>query len=272
MNNPNLDNRTALGPTKTIATKLSKTKQFGLAGLCCSVLALAACQPTSDESTKEPDTQVNTETPKVSHNNTDHDDSHNVHNTNDEHNNHDMTMPVASTDFGKEYLDSMDDMHEDMTEGSQANDADVAFAKGMIPHHKGAVDMAEIQLKYGKDQTMRKLAEDIIAAQGSEIKQMENWLEAHPDTEEQDYTKGMHKAYADSMKSMHEDMMQGVLSEDADMAFAKGMLPHHQGAVAMAEVQIKYGKDKQMRKLAQDIIDAQKSEIDVMQKWIKQHS
>ena len=155
MNKTNLNNRIASITTQTIATKLSKTKQFGLAGLCCSVLALAACQPTSDESTKEPDTQVNTETPKVSHNNIDHDDSHNVHNTNDGHNNHDMTMPIASTDFGKEYLDSMDDMHEDMTEGSQANDADVAFAKGMIHHQEGAVDMSEINLKYVKDQTMR---------------------------------------------------------------------------------------------------------------------
>ena len=71
---------------------------------------------------------------------------------------------------------------------------------------------------------------------------------------------------------MHDDMMQGILSEDADMAFAKGMLPHHEGAVAMAEVQLKYGKNEEMRKLAQEIIDAQKAEIDLMQNWINEHS
>ena len=56
------------------------------------------------------------------------------------------------------------------------------------------------------------------------------------------------------------------------MAFAKGMLPHHEGAVAMAEVQLKYGKNEEMRKLAQEIIDAQKAEIDLMQNWINEHS
>lgn len=249
--------------TSIITNKASKTKLLGVAALCSSALAFTACQPASEEAPSEVDTEMTTETADT-------------HDTDMNHETHDMdsnmTEHAATTEFGKEYMDSMDDMHEDMMEGVQANDADVAFAKGMIAHHEGAVDMAEVQLKYGKDEDMRKLATDIIAAQEAEIKQMENWLETNPDTEEQDYTKGMHKAYLDSMKSFHEDMMQGVLSEDADMAFAKGMLPHHQGAVAMAEVQIKYGKDKQMRKLAQDIIDAQKSEIDLMQDWINQHS
>lgn len=259
INKPIQDNLTA----SIITNKSSKTKLLGVAALCSSALAFTACQPASEEAPSEVDTEMTTETADT-------------HDTDMNHETHDMdsnmTEHAATTEFGKEYMDSMDDMHEDMMEGVQANDADVAFAKGMLPHHEGAVEMAEIQLKYGKDETMRKLATDIIAAQEAEIKQMENWLEANPDTEEQDYTKGMHKAYLDSMKPMHDDMMQGVLSEDADMAFAKGMLPHHQGAVAMAEVQIKYGKDKQMRKLAQDIIDAQKSEIDLMQDWINQNS
>ena len=259
MNKPIQDNLTA----SIITNKSSKTKLLGVAALCSSALAFTACQPASEDAPSEVDTEMTTETADT-------------HDTDMNHEAHDMdsnmTEHAATTEFGKEYMDSMDDMHEDMMEGVQANDADVAFAKGMLPHHEGAVEMAEIQLKYGKDETMRKLATDIIAAQEAEIKQMENWLEANPDTEEQDYTKGMHKAYLDSMKPMHDDMMQGILSEDADMAFAKGMLPHHQGAVAMAEVQIKYGKDKQMRKLAQDIIDAQKSEIDLMQNWINQHS
>ena len=259
MNKHIQDNLTA----SIITNKSSKTKLLGMAALCSSALAFTACQPASEDAPNEVDTEMTTETADT-------------HDTDMNHEAHDMdsnmTEHAATTEFGKEYMDSMDDMHEDMMEGVQANDADVAFAKGMLPHHEGAVEMAEIQLKYGKDETMRKLATDIIAAQEAEIKQMENWLEANPDTEEQDYTKGMHKAYLDSMKSMHDDMMQGILSEDADMAFAKGMLPHHQGAVAMAEVQIKYGKDKQMRKLAQDIIDAQKSEIDLMQNWINQHS
>lgn len=92
--------------------------------------------------------------------------------------NHKMPMPQAGEqkDFNKEYLRAMDNMHRPMMEGVMDSDPDAAFVKGMIPHHKGAVEMAEIQLKYGKDPELKKLARDIIAAQDREIEFMEKWL------------------------------------------------------------------------------------------------
>ena len=83
----------------------------------------------------------------------------------------------AQTAHEKEYVESMGDMHKDMMEGIKDADADRAFARSMIPHHAGAIKMAEIELKYGKDPEMRKLAEQIIKAQDPEIKQMKTWLE-----------------------------------------------------------------------------------------------
>ena len=83
----------------------------------------------------------------------------------------------AQTAHEKEYVESMGDMHKDMMEGIKDVDADRAFARSMIPHHAGAIKMAEIELKYGKDPEMRKLAEQIIKAQDPEIKQMKKWLE-----------------------------------------------------------------------------------------------
>ena len=53
---------------------------------------------------------------------------------------------------------------------------DVAFAKGMIPHHQGAIDMADVEEKYGKNQQMLNLAKKIKQAQTPEIKQMQDWL------------------------------------------------------------------------------------------------
>jgi len=72
------------------------------------------------------------------------------------------------------------------------------------------------------------------------------------------------------------DKMMGTMDEttytgQADRDFVSGMIPHHQGAIDMANVELKYGKDPQLRKLAQSIIDSQQTEIAMMEKWQAQH-
>ena len=70
-------------------------------------------------------------------------------------------------------------MHEQM-DIDYSGDADIDFVRGMIPHHQGAIDMAKIVLQYGADPEIKKLAEDIIKAQESEIAWMQDWLAKHP--------------------------------------------------------------------------------------------
>jgi uncharacterized protein (DUF305 family) len=63
--------------------------------------------------------------------------------------------------------------------GVPPTDLDASFAAMMVPHHQGAVDMARLQLLYGKDPELRRLAQSIIAEQQIEIQQMTAWLRKH---------------------------------------------------------------------------------------------
>lgn len=73
------------------------------------------------------------------------------------------------------------------------------------------------------------------------------------------------------MEKMHVAMGSVERSGDSDVDFVRLMLPHHQAAIDMAKTQLMYGKDPQMRRLAQEIITDQESEIQLMQLWLKQH-
>jgi uncharacterized protein (DUF305 family) len=71
------------------------------------------------------------------------------------------------------------------------------------------------------------------------------------------------------MNKMHQAMAAVEASGDSDADFVRLMLPHHQAAIDMARTQLMYGRDPQIRRLAQEIITDQQSEIDVMQLWLK---
>ena len=79
-----------------------------------------------------------------------------------------------------------------------------------------------------------------------------------------------HQAMIDDMMAMHDEMMAGMMAEDFDVAFVCGMIPHHQGAIAMAEAVLEHGNDAWTKGLARKIIAAQQQEITDMLNWLKQ--
>ena len=88
----------------------------------------------------------------------------------------DMSKPMGDHGASSHaFAEANAKMHKDMTIKMTGN-ADVDFVRGMIPHHQGAIDMAKIELQYGKDPEIRKLAEAVIKAQEAEIAEMNAWL------------------------------------------------------------------------------------------------
>jgi uncharacterized protein (DUF305 family) len=78
-------------------------------------------------------------------------------------------------------------------------------------------------------------------------------------------------ALGHGMEKMKVEMMSIRPSGNSDVDFVKLMLPHHQAAIDMAKTELEYGKDPQVRRLAQEIVTDQQSETDLMQLWLKQH-
>jgi uncharacterized protein (DUF305 family) len=87
----------------------------------------------------------------------------------------------AGDEAHRALMAGMDKMNADMMAGGTATDIDVAFICSMIPHHRGAIDMARAELEYGDDEWAKTLAQQIIVAQEKEIADMLAWLEAQGD-------------------------------------------------------------------------------------------
>jgi uncharacterized protein (DUF305 family) len=105
---------------------------------------------------------------------------------------------------------------------------------------------------------------------------MEQGMAHHMDMSAGDAEKGMMPDHVrQNMQRMlmtMPAMRQGMIHQDADIAFACGMIAHHQAAIDMAQVVLDHGRDAEMRRLAEEIMDVQADEIEVMTLWLEKAS
>ena len=153
-----------------------------------------------------------------------------------------------------------------VSENAGFNNADVTFVQGMIPHHRGALAMAQLADGRAEDQRVLELAGRIEAAQQPEIETMTGWLEewGEPVPDESDMGMGGMDHGGMDMGGMSEEDMTAL--EDAsgaefDRMFLEMMIEHHRGAVDMAETEIDEGSYPDAVALAEDIVESQTAEI-----------
>jgi uncharacterized protein (DUF305 family) len=147
-----------------------------------------------------------------------------------------------------------------------SGDVDTDFVAMMVPHHQGAIDMAEAELSYGHNARLRGLAQEIIVTQQEEIAEMHLALvsaAASPSAGPQD-TPFIAKSDAALARMM--TGMQIKPANDVDRDFVAMMVPHHQGAIDMAYQELSYGRSEPLRGLAQEIIATQEEQIAVMRR------
>ena len=149
------------------------------------------------------------------------------------------------------------------TEAPSGTAADVMFAQMMIPHHEQALELSGIVLaKSGLDPEVAALAEQIQAAQGPEIAQLEAWLD------EWGAPREMPGGGHEMIGALPGDELADLEAADAASAsqlFLEQMIEHHEGAVDMAEVQIESGAHEGAIEMAEAIVATQTAEIEHMQ-------
>jgi uncharacterized protein (DUF305 family) len=147
-----------------------------------------------------------------------------------------------------------------------ANDADVTFTQNMIPHHQQAIEMAELIDSRTRRPELRTLAERIAASQGREVTLMQGWLQAwgKPAAPHMDHG-GMHMP--GMMREAEMRQLMATRQQNFDLLFLELMSAHHQGAIEMATTELRDGSLPQVKRLAQQIIDDQQTEIDQFQQW-----
>jgi uncharacterized protein (DUF305 family) len=152
------------------------------------------------------------------------------------------------------------------------NEADVEFVQGMIPHHEGAIEMAELVEGRTERQELIDLADEIIEVQDAEIEQLRGMLERMGAGE---------MAMDDDMGDMdHGDMgmmdeaemeeLRELEGDEFDRRFMEAMIVHHEGAIDMAERVLAEGQDAEVAGLAEAVIAAQEAEIEQMQQWLEE--
>jgi uncharacterized protein (DUF305 family) len=142
--------------------------------------------------------------------------------------------------------------------------SDERFIDAMVPHHQGAVEMAQVALENAQHREIRTLARDVVTAQEAEIERLKSIKEREFGT-----SKVPMKMSAEEMEMMGMSMSPKELAnqDPFDKAFIDNMIPHHESAIDMASVALENSANAEIKEIARAIVDAQQREIAQMKRW-----
>ena len=151
------------------------------------------------------------------------------------------------------------------------NNIDKHFIEEMIPHHEGAIDMANLALTRDTKPEIKILATNIIKSQTEEIVQMKAWYKSWFGTDvpvDTDREIGMGRGMMHGgMMGDEADISSLEKAENFNKAFIDDMIPHHQMAVMMSNMLLSSTNRSEMKQLGNNIITAQTNEIEDMREW-----
>lgn len=139
---------------------------------------------------------------------------------------------------------------------SQPNEVDRWFVAAMVPHHRLGVELLEIAQPRVHDVRVRRLVFQMGDYHHGELHHLEHRLRAWAVSEATDYPGALAPTVLDELRA--------TVGPDHDVAWLVAMIEHHEGAVAIAERQLREGSDDELRRLAAAVAEVQRADIDVM--------
>ena len=155
---------------------------------------------------------------------------------------------------------NMEPMHN-MNGMKMTGDFDYDFANTMVEHHQSAVDMAKDVISKGSNADVKTMAQNIVTAQEAEIAQFKSILKDYKMPEMKKEAGETHNELGETMEKMESKMNGIAKTGNADKDFLMMMIPHHQSAVTMGEDELSHGKNLELKKMAQKIMEDQSKEI-----------
>jgi len=158
--------------------------------------------------------------------------------------------------------------HADMPSSPGAADAayDLQFLDTMVAHHQGAIDMARLAGSRAQHDELRQLSGNIIRGQQVEVEKMQawraKWFNNAPPAVNMQFP-GM----SEGMSGMDLGRLDPLKANAFDLEFIRQMIPHHEGALAMAKDAFTKGSNEEIKSLARQIVEAQEAEIAQMKRW-----
>lgn len=163
-------------------------------------------------------------------------------------------------------MDSMHAMMDRMEVMTMTMDPDIDFGNMMVMHHEGAINMANLQLSAGTNDSLKRFAQKVIADQQKEISEFTSILSGLPvDNMDMDY---MEEQMGNMEKSGKAADVQ-IITGDIDNDFATLMMIHHQAAIDDASGYLHHGNNAELKAIAKNIIEAQTVEIKELADWLK---
>ncbi len=163
-------------------------------------------------------------------------------------------------------MDSLHAMMGRMEAMPKTNDPEIDFPKMMIMHHQGAINMGNVQMNEGKNDSLKRFSQKMIAAQQMEIQELTSILSTQTVNNN---VPAFTMEQMDHMMKMDQIADVQFITGDIDNDFATLMILHHNSAIENSEAYLMYGNNAELKDMAKQMIDAQKKEIKELSDWLK---